>query len=61
MTDPLTIDDVIRNFGDAGHVLPRASMQWALDNWPLAAPRFIELLSRYADGTDRSEKPKTSC
>jgi hypothetical protein len=60
MTDPLTIDDVIRNFGDAGHVLPRASMQWALDNWVLAAPRFIELLSRYADGTDRREQTENA-
>ena len=57
MTDQptMTIDDVIQDFGSTGHILPRASMQWALDNWPVAAPRFLELLSRYADGTDRSK------
>ena len=52
---PMTIDDVIQDFGTADHTLPRASMQWALDHWAEAAPRFVELLSRYADGTDRAQ------
>jgi hypothetical protein len=51
----MTIDDVIEDFGGTGHTLPRASMQWALDNWALAAPRFLELLSRYVDGIDTSK------
>jgi hypothetical protein len=51
----MTIDDVIEDFGATGHTLPRASMQWALDNWALAAPRFLELLSRYVDGIDTSK------
>ncbi len=52
---PMTIDDVIKDFHDTGFILPRASMQWALDHWDEAAPRFVELLSRYADGTDRTQ------
>jgi hypothetical protein len=51
----MTIDDVIEDFGAAGHTLPRASMQWALDSWAPAAPRFLELLSRYVDGIDTSK------
>ena len=51
----MTIDDVIEDFGATGHTLPRASMQWALENWALAAPRFLELLSRYVDGIDTSK------
>jgi hypothetical protein len=58
MTDQttMTIDDVIEAFGTANTVLPREAMQWALDNWTRAAPRFLELLARCADGTDRSQK-----
>jgi uncharacterized protein YchJ len=58
MTDqsPTTIDGVIEDFGKAGHAVPRVSMQWALDNWAAAAPRFLELLSHYVDGIDRSDQ-----
>jgi len=54
----MTIDDVIGDFSNSmdTHTVPRESMQWALDNWPAAAPRFLELLSHYVDGTDRSEQ-----
>ncbi|HEY1933838.1 MAG TPA: DUF1186 domain-containing protein [Acetobacteraceae bacterium] len=52
---PMTIDDVLREFGSYEHKLPRDAMQWALDNWPEAAPRFLQLLKHYADGSDRSE------
>jgi len=51
----MTIDDVIRDFATTGCTLPRASMQWALDHWDEAAPRFVELLDRFAVGDDRSE------
>ena len=57
MTDqPMTIDDVIEDFGGSEHTIPRASMQWAVDNWAVAAPRFLEMLSRYVGGTDRTER-----
>ena len=51
----MTIDDVIRDFATTGCTLPRASMQWALDHWDEAAPRFIELLDRFAAAEDRSK------
>src|SRR5579885_2387665 len=50
----MTIDDVIRDFADADGTLPRAAMQWALDNWEVAGPRFIELVDRYPREIDRS-------
>ena len=60
-TDPaMNIDDVIRDFAQAGSDLPRASMQWALENWDVAAPRFIELLDRCARGADRTESTKSA-
>ncbi len=55
----LTIDEVIRDFGRTGNILPRSSMSWVLDNWTTAAPRFLELLAGYVAGTDRS-KPTVS-
>jgi uncharacterized protein len=51
-----TIDDVIEDLGTSRHIVPRTSMQWALDNWAEAAPRFLELLSHFVDGTDRSRQ-----
>ena len=56
MTEPvdMTIDDAIQAFRTAGHTLPRAAMQWCLDHWTEAAPALVALLSRYADGADRS-------
>ena len=38
----MNIEHVIRNFASAGDRLPRASMQWALDNWDIAGPAFVE-------------------
>jgi hypothetical protein len=51
---PMTIDDVIKEFGSSEYGVPRASMQWALDNWAAAAPRFLDLLSHYVEAPDRS-------
>jgi hypothetical protein len=48
----MNIDDVLRDFATTGNTLPRASMRWALDHWDAAAPRFLDLLDRYADGAD---------
>ncbi len=57
MTDqPMTIDAVFEDFATSDSKVPRASMQWALDNWEIAGPRCVDVLSRYADGTDRSER-----
>jgi hypothetical protein len=39
----MNIDDVINDFAGAESDLPEASMQWALDNWDIALPRFQEL------------------
>lgn len=52
----MNIDQVVADFGLADGVLPKASMQWALDNWQVAGPRFVELLERCADGLDRAEE-----
>jgi uncharacterized protein len=50
----MTIDYVIGDLQTSEHAVPRASMQWALDHWDDAAPRCLELLSRFADGNDRT-------
>ena len=52
----MSVDAVIRDFAVAGHVLPRASIQWALDHWDEAASPFVELLDRYADGAERTRE-----
>ncbi len=54
----MDIEDVVRDLSIEGGGLPRASMQWALDNWDAAEPRFIELLDRCGAGIDRSEQTK---
>lgn len=51
----MTIDDVLRDLGADHGPLPREALQWALDNWSVAAPRFLQLLKQYADGSDRSQ------
>ncbi|MEO5376118.1 MAG: DUF1186 domain-containing protein [Alphaproteobacteria bacterium] len=53
----MNIDDVILQFTTAVHTLPKAAMQWALDNWTEAAPRFLDLLSRHAS-TDAGERTR---
>src|SRR6202021_377896 len=50
----MNVDDAIRDFGRAEDELPMAALRWALDCWSDAAPRFIALLERCVDGTDRS-------
>jgi hypothetical protein len=49
-----TIEDVLHQLGQAGDKLPREAMQWALDNWDIAGPRFVALLEAYQAGVDRS-------
>ncbi|WP_343716840.1 DUF1186 domain-containing protein [Inquilinus sp.] len=56
----MTVDEVIRALAQApAGVLPVDAMNWALDHWEEAGPRFIELVERYADGNDRSEDIET--
>jgi hypothetical protein len=49
-------ENAVRSFANAGHDLPRDAMRWTLDNWDDAAPRLLEALERFANGTDRSKK-----
>jgi hypothetical protein len=52
----MDVENAIRSFANAGHDLPRDAMRWTLDNWDDAAPRLLEALERFANGTDRSKK-----
>jgi len=61
MTDAtaMTFDDAVRAMASAsvsgdGTPPPLEAMRWSLDNWDAAAPRFVAMLSRYADGIERS-------
>lgn len=49
-------DLVFREFAEAESHLPRAALQWSLDHWSEIAPRFLERLQAFADGTDRSQE-----
>lgn len=49
----MTLDDVLTSFHQPGD-LPRAEMQWALDHWDEASPRFTALLDAYASGEGRT-------
>src|SRR5437899_1169487 len=52
----VNVDDLITDFAATGNTLPRASMQWALDNWDEASLRFVALLEAYAGKADESEQ-----
>jgi hypothetical protein len=52
----MDVETVIRTLASAGHDLPQEAMRWVLDHWDGAAPDLLEVLERYADGTDRSEE-----
>jgi uncharacterized protein len=54
--EPTTIEDVLRELATGGRCLPRSAMQWALDNWHIAGPRFLALLEAYVAGVDRAER-----
>ena len=49
----MNVDEAMRRFADRGE-FPRDALQWALDNWDAAMPRFHELLRRCADGERRA-------
>ena len=44
-TAPATIDDAIEAFAGASDGPPVAALQWALDHWDQAAPRFLQMLA----------------
>jgi hypothetical protein len=50
-----TTDDAIQAFAAASEGPPLAALQWALDHWEQAAPRFLQLLDAYADGSDDTD------
>ena len=53
----MTVDDVIRDLAEAQDgVLPVDAMTWAREHWDEAWPRFLELLDRCTDGSDRSRE-----
>ena len=51
----MNVEAAIRAFASAGNDLPRDAMRWALDNWDEAAPTLLDVLTRFADGADRSD------
>ena len=51
----MTLDDVLASYSKPGD-LPRDGMQWALDHWAEAGPRFTALLAAYVRGEDRSRE-----
>ena len=50
-----TIDDAIQAFAEASEGPPVKALRWALDHWERAAPRFLQLLDAYADGSDDTD------
>ena len=51
----MTLDDVLASYSAPGG-LPTDEMQWALDHWKEASPRFTALLTAYARGDDRTSE-----
>jgi hypothetical protein len=50
----MNVDEAIEHFANADE-FPREALQWALDNWEDASPRFISKLRAYAEGAPESE------
>ena len=49
----MNVDEALRQFSE-GEEFPHRAMQWALERWSDAAPRFIARLRAYAAGSNRS-------
>jgi hypothetical protein len=49
------MDAIVREFAQAGDVLPRDAMHRAIADWETAAPALLAVLDAYAEGRDRSE------
>jgi hypothetical protein len=52
----MTLDDAIAQFASLSHDLPRDAMGWCVDHWDEAAPPLLEMLDRYADGSERPDE-----
>jgi hypothetical protein len=52
----MNVEEALGDLATAQNILPRASMQWALDHWDQAGPPFLGLLERYVDWTARSNR-----
>jgi len=50
----MTLDDAIATYSAPG-ALPVAGMEWALDHWDEAGPRFNAMLDAYVRGDGRTE------
>jgi Protein of unknown function (DUF1186)/SEC-C motif len=50
----MNVDEALRQFAEA-EAFPRAAMQWALDHWSEAAPRFLARLRAFAARPNRSD------
>jgi uncharacterized protein len=50
-----TIDDAIQAFAKAADGPPVEALQWALAHWDQSAPRFLQMLEAYTDGSDQSD------
>ena len=50
----MNVDEALRHFSESAE-FPAGAMQWALDNWSEAAPRFIARLRAFAAGANRSD------
>ena len=51
----MTLDECLATLAEIGTALPKDAMEWALDHWDEAGPRFAAMLDAYARGEDRSE------
>jgi len=51
-----TIDDAIDAFALASEEPPNDALRWALSHWEQAAPRFLEMLEAYENGSDDTER-----
>jgi uncharacterized protein YecA (UPF0149 family) len=52
----MNIEEAITQFATAGSDLPKEAMRWCVEHWDEAAPRLLEMLDRYIDGSDRSDE-----
>jgi hypothetical protein len=52
----ITIEEVLDTLATTRSRLPREAIEWALDNWEVAAPDFLALLEGTASGEEESER-----
>jgi hypothetical protein len=50
----MNVDEALRQFAEA-EAFPRAAMEWALDHWSEAAPRFLARLRAFVARANRSD------